>query len=94
MIGDRNTSICGLTKKDCYNKAEDRVEDKAETYKAKCNCLPACTSIEYSPSIDHIEFDAVAVNKIRAFQTNDSEYGFAYCRNKKNINLNFFLIFF
>lgn len=64
--------------------------DRTEPFRAKCNCLPACTAIEYIANIDHIKFDADALNGIRGFQLNDSMY---ICINSE-VNLNFVLIFF
>ncbi|KAG4070461.1 hypothetical protein HA402_005693 [Bradysia odoriphaga] len=54
MPRDKDTSICGITKIDCYNEAENNLsrkqfeEESTLETGAKglrgCNCLPACTS--------------------------------------------------
>lgn len=60
----------------CYNNAEAELltGNRTKSFREQCNCLPTCTSIEYNVHIDHIKFDAMAVNRIRGFQSNNSEY--------------------
>jgi len=53
--------ICGVAKIECYNNAEDMLEDfvvEIENVRrhAQCNCLPACTSINYDAEISQGDF--------------------------------------
>ncbi|XP_055304301.1 pickpocket protein 28-like [Sitodiplosis mosellana] len=76
MPRDVYTTICGTANINCYETAMRKLstDDSPESFSATCNCIPACTSIEYSTSIDHIKFDAAAINKIPGYKSNDSEY--------------------
>lgn len=68
MPRDRNTPICGAEQIDCYNKAEDSILQKeideglsgstdSKRGSTKCDCLPACTSIQYDAEISQATFD-------------------------------------
>lgn len=59
--GDNKTKICGLARRDCYNRITsllfmddiDRIEDKnAQSFRMNCDCLPACNTIQYTMFID------------------------------------------
>lgn len=55
-IGDRRTRICGGAKIKCYKEAEKifSTNTNSKSIRSKCNCLPACTSIEYNVNIDRV----------------------------------------
>lgn len=68
MPRDQSTSVCGATKIECYNDAEDELlqEEIAEGLAdsklnkrgvTKCNCLPSCTSITYDAETSQADFD-------------------------------------
>uniref|UniRef100_A0A182FU38 Uncharacterized protein n=1 Tax=Anopheles albimanus TaxID=7167 RepID=A0A182FU38_ANOAL len=65
MMRDNLTDVCGASMIDCYNEAEDELleEDvkymvnKTRDYRARCNCLPACTSIQYDAEISQADLD-------------------------------------
>uniref|UniRef100_A0A182QS19 Pickpocket n=1 Tax=Anopheles farauti TaxID=69004 RepID=A0A182QS19_9DIPT len=65
MPRDDQTDVCGASKIDCYNDAEDDlleedvkyIVDKSRDFRAKCNCLPACTSVQYDAEISQADFD-------------------------------------
>lgn len=80
----------------CCKEADAQLpsEDQHEEFRLKCDCLPACTSIEYNANIDHVEFDETAVYRTHAFQINDLEYIFEQCKIKINHYLNIFISFF
>lgn len=62
FVGDKSTRICGTANIDCYNSAIkklygenviDDLEDKrAQSFRQKCDCMPACTSITYDAGVD------------------------------------------
>ncbi|XP_005178342.2 pickpocket protein 28 [Musca domestica] len=63
-----DTPVCGEDKIHCYDRAEDSLllrefseglkdilnEDRIET---ECNCMPACTSLDYNTEISQANFD-------------------------------------
>jgi len=61
--------ICGASKIECYNNAEDMLLGKQFSEglhdsvvenvhgETQCNCLPACTSINYDAEISQADFD-------------------------------------
>ncbi|XP_049547443.1 pickpocket protein 28-like [Anopheles darlingi] len=65
MMRDNLTDVCGASKIDCYNEAEDElleedikyIVDKMYDFRARCNCLPACTSIQYDAEISQADLD-------------------------------------
>ncbi|XP_055629359.1 pickpocket protein 28-like [Toxorhynchites rutilus septentrionalis] len=65
MPRDANTEVCGATKIQCYNEAEDALlgqdvmynVDKRYDFGAKCDCLPACTSVQYDAEISQADFN-------------------------------------
>lgn len=67
LQGDKNTKICGAGSIKCYQEAEkkllgedviDGLKDHiAKSFRYRCNCLPACTSIVYDAEIDRAKFD-------------------------------------
>lgn len=63
MPRDRSTRICGANDMTCYNKAhydllqrnlEEEIHGKV---KQKCNCLPACNSLEYDAYVSDVLFN-------------------------------------
>lgn len=61
MEGDNKTKICGLARRNCYNRITsllfaddiDRMEDKnAQSFRLNCDCMPACNTIQYEMFID------------------------------------------
>lgn len=70
---DNKTRICGAAKIKCYQKAEKRLfgedvmdglqDEIVKSFRAECNCLPACTSITYDADIDRAKLDWNAVMK-------------------------------
>lgn len=69
--GDHNTKICGGGSIKCYKAAEKKLSTSsyARAFRAKCNCLPTCTTIEYNAEIDRVKFDAAAMNKTETNET-------------------------
>lgn len=71
FLGDRNTQICGAASVKCYQAAErelfeeiepdDANDFQAKVFRDECNCLPACTSIEYDVNIERAKFDWIAI---------------------------------
>ncbi|XP_058117490.1 pickpocket protein 28-like [Anopheles ziemanni] len=65
MPRDDNTKVCGASQIQCYNEAEDDMlledvkylVDKSFDFRAKCNCLPACTSVQYDAEISQAALD-------------------------------------
>lgn len=65
--GHGSTKICSDAKVQCYKEAEsdfsevterrESSEYGAEAFRYKCNCLPACVSVEYDADIDYIKYD-------------------------------------
>lgn len=66
MPRDRKTRICGgepsMIK--CYQTAESNLfrlsnsrKNFGKSFRKKCNCLPACTTIEYDADVSHVKFD-------------------------------------
>lgn len=67
FAGDENTKICGAAKVQCYDDAEINLFDEkvARTehdksvwsFRQKCNCMPACLSIDYDAEINNVKYD-------------------------------------
>lgn len=68
MPRDINEPICGASKIQCYNDAEDTLlerefteglQSSEENFRGEtsCNCLPACTSIVYEAELSQADFD-------------------------------------
>ncbi|XP_055599041.1 pickpocket protein 28-like [Uranotaenia lowii] len=65
MPREPETAICGASKIQCYNEAEDELlsqdvkysVDKSFDFRAKCDCLPACTSVQYDAEISQADFN-------------------------------------
>ena len=83
MPRDKNTPICGGNKIDCFSKAEDELlaldmseglVDSGENRRGKtqCNCLPACTSIQYDAEMSQADFDWISL--FNAYKANLSEF--------------------
>lgn len=61
ISGGRNTRICGEARIKCYKAAESNFNSESfRSFRDPCNCLPACTSIEYTADIDHVKFDQIS----------------------------------
>lgn len=58
FIGDNGTRICGAGKIECYNSAEKnfRLSESLKSFRDHCNCLPACTSVEYDVDVDRTNY--------------------------------------
>lgn len=56
MPRDKNTKICGSGSITCYQLAEKTLATGAESFRDECNCLPACTSIDYNIEIESVYF--------------------------------------
>ncbi|XP_031632054.1 pickpocket protein 28-like [Contarinia nasturtii] len=64
---EEHTKICGEANINCYKNAEkelfgedvmdDLKNDSINMFRARCNCLPACTAIKYEADIDRTKFD-------------------------------------
>lgn len=65
FAGDKNTKICGTAKVKCYKESKRKlsIDKNARWFRDECNCLPACTSIEYHTSIVRIHIDWEAIMK-------------------------------
>lgn len=73
-LGKNLTKICGSAKISCYQLAEmllfgelatdDGSEnDAAGSFREKCNCLPACTSILYNVDVDRAKLNCIEAQK-------------------------------
>ncbi|XP_055303119.1 pickpocket protein 28-like [Sitodiplosis mosellana] len=81
MPRDKNTPICNVSSLSCCEYAHGFYFGRSfYTTSGGCNCLPACTSIEYNAQLDRVKFDSVAINKISGIQTNRSEPGIQQTR--------------
>ncbi|XP_055303111.1 pickpocket protein 28-like [Sitodiplosis mosellana] len=62
MPRDINTKICGVASINCYQAARRKLAavESGKRFREKCNCMPACTSIEYKAEIDRSNFGIVA----------------------------------
>uniref|UniRef100_A0A182J6D0 Uncharacterized protein n=1 Tax=Anopheles atroparvus TaxID=41427 RepID=A0A182J6D0_ANOAO len=87
MPRDEQTKVCGAGMIQCYNEAEDELlledvmylVDKTKDFRAKCNCLPACTSVQYDAEISQAGFDWS--NLISAFrQSLEDDEGAQFAR--------------
>lgn len=65
-IGDNETKICGRSESmiKCSEMAERKLfrlsaskKNVGKSFRKECNCLPACTSIEYNAVVSHIKYD-------------------------------------
>ncbi|XP_050098493.1 pickpocket protein 28-like [Anopheles aquasalis] len=81
MMRDNLTEVCGASMIDCYNEAEDELwgedVDKSLDYRAICNCLPACTSIQYDAEISQIGLDfkrLLAAYRVPLGKENDIQF--------------------
>lgn len=82
FIGAKGTRICGSAKIDCYKLAEEAIygedvieglpDENAKLFRKKCNCLSACTSIEYESYIDRANHDVIAA--LNSYQTASDQY--------------------
>lgn len=82
IIGAKGTRICGSAKIDCYKLAEQAIfgedvieglpDENAKLFRKKCNCLSACTSIEYDTYIDRANHDVIAA--LSSYQTPSDQY--------------------
>lgn len=71
--GDQKTDVCGASSIECYIAAEKTFYEEdtsnimydhdADSFREECNCLPACTSIEYNGEISHIKYDMNVLQK-------------------------------
>ncbi|XP_031627361.1 pickpocket protein 28-like [Contarinia nasturtii] len=53
MPRDKNTKICGVKLRKCYGNAQFSFQGRTgRLFRAKCNCMEACTEIEYDLKID------------------------------------------
>lgn len=65
LKGDKDTPICGVAKHSCVAKVEKKLLKEAflesskdvDSVKKRCNCLPACTSINYDIELSPAEFN-------------------------------------
>ncbi|XP_058837402.1 pickpocket protein 28-like [Topomyia yanbarensis] len=80
MPRDAQTKVCGASKIECYNEAEDELAgqevrhsvDKKSTQRSTCDCLPACTSVQYDAEISQADFDWK--NLFRAYKSPLDEF--------------------
>ncbi|XP_055528659.1 pickpocket protein 28-like [Wyeomyia smithii] len=80
MPRDSQTEVCGASQIECYNDAEDRLTAEEVRYSvgkrnnqpSKCDCLPACTSVQYDAEISQADFDWK--NLFRSFKQPINEY--------------------
>lgn len=66
-LGDRSTKTCGASSINCYRNAEQKLfeavgldssKNVGKSFLNRCNCLPACTSIEYDADLESIKVDS------------------------------------
>lgn len=70
--GDANTKICGLGNFECVKKAwHTIVSQYGNVFRKMCNCLPACTNIQYKIKTDR--------GKLNRMKTNEKD-----CEQQKN----------
>lgn len=71
--GGKDTKICGAAKISCYEEAEIMLFDEKvartkydksiSSFRHACNCMPACTSIDYDAEINNVKFDKEVLEK-------------------------------
>ncbi|XP_065086994.1 pickpocket protein 28-like [Ochlerotatus camptorhynchus] len=65
MPHDDRTEICGSSQIACYNAAENELlshdvkhsVNSSYDFRAKCDCLPSCTSVQYDAEISQADFN-------------------------------------
>ncbi|XP_058461711.1 pickpocket protein 28-like [Malaya genurostris] len=65
MPRDAQTKVCGASKIDCYNEAEDELAgqevrhsvNETSAHRSTCDCLPGCTSVQYDAEISQADLD-------------------------------------
>lgn len=89
MPFENSTEICGWKKQKCYAEVEARwiietwneyLQDQSLNDQTKCNCLPACTSIEYSADVSQgdlyfTEYQEYLKNRTSHFDQTTNAYG-------------------
>lgn len=73
--GDNNTKICGEASVTCYEKVRDKLFtiSSNRTYLDDCNCLPACTSFEYSAFADRVKLNMTAIRNVTRLKSDINE---------------------
>ncbi|XP_031632077.1 pickpocket protein 28-like [Contarinia nasturtii] len=59
MPRDNATNICGPASIKCYVSAADKLyqnDNHAKSFREHCNCMPACTSIEYNTDVSSVPY--------------------------------------
>lgn len=67
FLGDNDTKICHASNIFIYQS----YHEMTKWDKTFCNCLPACTSVEYNANIDRVEFNMTATRNISRNQIYD-----------------------
>ncbi|KAG4069499.1 hypothetical protein HA402_006865 [Bradysia odoriphaga] len=61
MPKQNDTKVCGISKLECYEKAQKKLIEKGRStglsYLDECNCLPACTQLTYDVAISQGKVD-------------------------------------
>ncbi|XP_065075657.1 pickpocket protein 28-like [Ochlerotatus camptorhynchus] len=65
MLRSNETKVCETNRMKCLVEAENELlemdvvkhHDQREHFRAECNCLPACTSMQYDAEITQTDFD-------------------------------------
>lgn len=80
FLGNEKTKICGAGSIRCYRNAREKLfgtdiidglkDEEAKSFRLKCNCLPACTSIKYDADIDRATFDRETLLKFANVSNN------------------------
>lgn len=70
LVGEKSTRICGRDQLKCYrqNILQFRL-DHVVFSNSSCDCLPACTTIEYKAEIDRVKFNTTAANKVSGIKS-------------------------
>lgn len=63
VVGDKDTKICGKPNIMCYRLAEKKMTMSESVSLSKCNCMPACNSIEYSAVVERTNLDQTVIKQ-------------------------------
>ncbi|KAL1122049.1 hypothetical protein AAG570_003455 [Ranatra chinensis] len=78
MPRDNGTPICGAGSKECMLDAKDNLRNKdlhfsyTKSEETACDCLPACSSLQYDAAISQADYDWISV--IKAYSENETEF--------------------
>lgn len=78
--GDENRKICGNAKIECYLETGSDFQIFKDKFNRQCNCLPACTFVEYEAKIERAKLNMMINRPGWESQKNDQGYSCAFKR--------------